>query len=95
MVTWGANSTTTFGTATPAAAATAPAAATGFAFGGTAPSTPPAASTPAPSNLNPPPLGGFGAPAAGGLFGSNPGEIFYFAGYRLQAKNAFGFVCII
>ncbi|KAL9180591.1 hypothetical protein ACHAXT_011044 [Thalassiosira profunda] len=85
MVTWGSNTTATFGTGTPAAAPATPAPAPAFGFGGAAPSTPPAASTPAPSN--PPPLGGsttaaapsgglFGAPApapAGrGLFGSAP-----------------------
>ncbi|KAL7538562.1 hypothetical protein ACHAXR_008635 [Thalassiosira sp. AJA248-18] len=86
MVTWGANTTALFGAGTTAAASTTPApAATGFAFGGGAPATPPAASTPAPAN--PPPLGStttaaapstslFGgqpaAPAAGGLFGGTP-----------------------
>lgn len=76
MVTWGNNTTTTFAAGT--SATLAPAAATGFSFGG-APSTPPAAASIAP--VNPPPLGGapaipstslFGAPApaAGGLFGA-------------------------
>eukprot|EP00581_Thalassiosira_minuscula_P011552 CAMPEP_0183713898 /NCGR_PEP_ID=MMETSP0737-20130205/8628_1 /TAXON_ID=385413 /ORGANISM="Thalassiosira miniscula, Strain CCMP1093" /LENGTH=484 /DNA_ID=CAMNT_0025942771 /DNA_START=39 /DNA_END=1493 /DNA_ORIENTATION=+ len=76
MVTWGANTTTTFGAGTAAASTTPAPAATGFTFGApapaapdAAPSTPPAASTPAPSN--PPPLGTAPAPAvAGGLFGA-------------------------
>jgi len=87
MVTWGNNTTATFGKGTSAAASTTPAPATGFSFGGAPaantqhPSTPPAASQPAPS-LNPPPIIGntntnTAAPAAGGggLFGSNPGML--------------------
>eukprot|EP00580_Thalassiosira_gravida_P016911 CAMPEP_0201662950 /NCGR_PEP_ID=MMETSP0494-20130426/4890_1 /ASSEMBLY_ACC=CAM_ASM_000839 /TAXON_ID=420259 /ORGANISM="Thalassiosira gravida, Strain GMp14c1" /LENGTH=469 /DNA_ID=CAMNT_0048141429 /DNA_START=82 /DNA_END=1491 /DNA_ORIENTATION=- len=84
MVTWGANTTATFGTNTAAASAVPAPAAGGFSFGGataTAPATPPAACQPAPSN--PPPLGAAPAagglfcapapaPAAGGLFGSTP-----------------------
>jgi len=84
MVTWGNNTTATFGKGTSAAASTTPAPATGFSFGAAPaantqhPSTPPAASQPAPS-LNPPPIIGTSnttttAPAVGGgLFGSNPG----------------------
>ena len=89
MVTWGNNTTATFGKGTSAAASTTPSSAappaTGFGFGAqvvatTHPSTPPAASQPAPS-LNPPPIiignttfQPAAAPAAGGgLFGSNPG----------------------
>mmetsp|Transcript_11781 Transcript_11781/g.18077 ORF Transcript_11781/g.18077 Transcript_11781/m.18077 type:complete len:487 (-) Transcript_11781:39-1499(-) len=72
MVTWGNNTTAVYGTTTPANAPTTPApaaAASGFSFGGAAPSTPPSASQkPA---VNPPPLAGGvgfgGAPAGGGF----------------------------
>lgn len=84
MVTWGNNTTATFGKGTSAAASTTPA--PGFSFGGAPaantqhPSTPPAASQPAPS-LNPPPIIGTNTTVAptpavgGGLFGSNPGML--------------------
>jgi len=85
MVTWGNNTTATFGKGTSAAASTTPAPAAGFSFGGAPatatqqhPSTPPTASQPAPS-LNPPPIIGTSNTAApatgGGLFGSNPGML--------------------